>query len=69
MGVPVLGHQGGWDEILLVALPIVLFVVLLRVANSRAAHLDEAEQAESTPSDPSGAAEEDPADHSPEGHG
>ena len=35
----VLAHQGGWDELLLVAAPIVVFVVLLRVANSRAAHL------------------------------
>jgi hypothetical protein len=35
----VLAHQGGWDEVLLVAAPIVVFVVLLRVANARAAYL------------------------------
>jgi hypothetical protein len=33
----VLAHQGGWDEMLLIALPIALFVLLLRIANSRAA--------------------------------
>lgn len=32
----VLAHQGGWDEILLVAGPILLFVLLLRLANKRA---------------------------------
>lgn len=35
----VLAHQGGWDEMLLIAAPIVIFVVLLRIANARAAHL------------------------------
>jgi len=39
----VLAHQGGWDEMLLVALPIALFVGLLRIANSRAARLHDAE--------------------------
>ena len=29
MGMTVLAHQGGWDEILWVALPVVLFVGLL----------------------------------------
>ncbi len=32
----VLAHQGGWDEMLLVAVPIAIFVILLRVANTRA---------------------------------
>jgi len=32
----VLAHQGGWDEILLVLTPIVLFAGLLLVANRRA---------------------------------
>lgn len=32
----VLAHQGGWDEMLMVAAPIALFVVLLRIANARA---------------------------------
>jgi len=31
-----LAHQGGWDEILLVLVPIALFAVLLVVANRRA---------------------------------
>jgi len=34
--VGVLAHQGGWDEMLFVAVPIVLFVLLLRLANRRA---------------------------------
>lgn len=42
----VLAHQGGWDEVLLVAAPVALFVVLLRVANQRAAAAEQAEQAE-----------------------
>lgn len=32
----ILAHQGGWDEFLLVATPIALFVLLLRAANRRA---------------------------------
>lgn len=32
----VLGHQGGWDEILFVLLPIALFAGLLALANRRA---------------------------------
>jgi hypothetical protein len=32
----VLAHQGGWDEMLLVAGPILGFVLLLRLANKRA---------------------------------
>ena len=34
----VLAHQGGWDEALVLLAPVALFVVLLRVAQSRAAH-------------------------------
>ena len=33
----VLAHQGGWDEMLMVAAPVGLFVFLLWVANARAA--------------------------------
>ena len=33
----ILAHQGGWDEALLVALPIALFACILWVANRRAA--------------------------------
>lgn len=32
----VLAHQGGWDELLFVLLPIGLFAALLAVANRRA---------------------------------
>lgn len=38
-------HQGGWDEVLLVLVPIALFAGLLAVANRRAAR----EQAEREP--------------------
>jgi hypothetical protein len=31
-----LAHQGGWDELLFVLLPIGLFAVLLAIANRRA---------------------------------
>ena len=36
-----LAHQGGWDEILLVGGPVLLFAGLLRVANKRADRLAE----------------------------
>jgi hypothetical protein len=40
----VLAHQGGWDEILFVALPLGLFAFLLFIANRKAqAQLDEEE--------------------------
>jgi hypothetical protein len=45
-----LAHQGGWDEILFVLLPIAMFAGLLAVANRRAtreqASRKQAEQAE-----------------------
>jgi hypothetical protein len=34
--VPVLAHQGGWDEMLFVLVPISLFAGLLALANKRA---------------------------------
>jgi hypothetical protein len=34
--VTVLAHQGGWDEVLFVLLPIALFAGLLAIANRRA---------------------------------
>ncbi len=42
----VLAHQGGWDEMLFVLVPIALFALLLRLANRRASRLepDEREQ-------------------------
>jgi hypothetical protein len=39
-GLLVLGHQGGWDEILLVAGPIVLLAILLWRANRKASRAD-----------------------------
>lgn len=36
MAAAMLAHQGGWDEILMVAIPMLLFVVLLGVASRRA---------------------------------
>jgi len=40
-GAAVLAHQGGWDELLMVLGPIVIFAVLLRTANRRASRLEE----------------------------
>ncbi len=37
MTAALLAHQGGWDEIAFVLLPIALFAGLLAVANRRAA--------------------------------
>lgn len=38
-GVIIIGHQGGWDEILYVAGPVVLIASLLWVAHKRANRL------------------------------
>lgn len=49
-----LAHQGGWDEMLFVALPIALFAGLLSVANRRATkiqHDREDSAADDTPAD------------------
>jgi hypothetical protein len=50
-----LGHQGGWDEILLVAGPLLVVGLLLWLANKRvSAQLEQANETEgraSTPSD------------------
>lgn len=35
LAAPVLAHQGGWDEILMVIAPLALFWLLLRAANRR----------------------------------
>lgn len=34
-----LAHQGGWDEFLYAAIPILVIALLLRIANSRAKKL------------------------------
>jgi hypothetical protein len=36
-----LAHQGGWDEALIVAVPIGVFAVVLWLANRKAARLQE----------------------------
>ena len=41
----VLAHQGGWDEMLFVAVPLGLFAFLLYLANRKAQrHLDDEEE-------------------------
>jgi predicted MFS family arabinose efflux permease len=54
-GGVVVAHQGGWDEIILVAAPIALFAVLLWFANNRAKRQLEADDA-------------DTSDHAPPAH-
>ena len=39
----VLAHQGGWDEILFVLAPLVLFALLLLVARRRVDRMDDDE--------------------------
>ena len=41
-----LAHQGGWDEILFVLVPIALFAGLLAVANQRASRAQDDRDAE-----------------------
>ena len=55
--VPVLAHQGGWDEMLFVLVPIALFAWLLSLANKRATREQAARDAAANP--PPGAAEDD----------
>ena len=45
----VIGHQGGWDEILLVAGPIALIAALLWVADKRSRRLADARLTEAGP--------------------
>ncbi|MEY2452158.1 MAG: hypothetical protein QOD92_1732 [Acidimicrobiaceae bacterium] len=48
----VLAHQGGWDELLFVALPLGLFAFLLFIANRKAqAQLDADEGEQDTEAD------------------
>ena len=42
----VLAHQGGWDEILFVLSPLVLFAVLLMVARRRVDQLEDEPEGE-----------------------
>jgi len=45
---PVLAHQGGWDEVLYVAIPALVLLYALRKAEKRARADAEAKQAEQT---------------------
>ncbi|MFM7062317.1 MAG: hypothetical protein ACKO04_02320 [Actinomycetes bacterium] len=36
VSISLLAHQGGWDEILMVAVPVLVFGLLLAAANRRA---------------------------------
>lgn len=51
-----IAHQGGWDEILMVLVPIAAVVLLLRLANRRA----RAAGVPTAPRPPGGAPEPDP---------
>ena len=42
MTAALFAHQGGWDEILFVAVPIAIFAGLLAVANRRASKIEDA---------------------------
>ena len=47
MGIPwILAHQGGWDEALYVAVPVLILLYALRKAEKRARANAEARQAE-----------------------
>lgn len=46
MTAAVFAHQGGWDEILVVLLPLLLFAGLLRMARRRADQMNAANEAD-----------------------
>ena len=47
-----IAHQGGWDEMLFVALPLGLFAFLLYMANRKAQHqLDDEDDEQDDPVD------------------
>ena len=48
----VLAHQGGWDEMLMVLGPILVIVLLLRVARNRAAKTTEPTDADADADQP-----------------
>ena len=51
-----LAHQGGWDEMLFVAVPIVIFGSLLAIANRRASRIERQQppNGEGSPGDETG---------------
>jgi hypothetical protein len=50
----VLAHQGGWDEVLFVIVPIGIFAALLAVANRRASRIEEQRNRQAGPGGKSG---------------
>ena len=44
-----LAHQGGWDEMLFVAVPILIFGSLLAVANRRASRIEQQQKLRQPP--------------------
>lgn len=59
----ILAHQGGWDEMLMVAVPVGAFAGLLYVANRRASKLGDT--GEATDEAPSGSSTPPPAPRGP----
>ena len=59
--VELLAHQGGWDEILMVLGPVVIFVYLLVIARKRAVAIADAEAQAADAERPAADAEDDPA--------
>jgi hypothetical protein len=57
----VLAHQGGWDEMLMVAGPILVFWLILRLARRRAERMT-APGDPGTPEGPEGPTSTDPTD-------
>lgn len=53
--VSLLAHQGGWDEILFVLMPLVIFAGLLMAARRRVDRLDD--DGEATKADDAGTAD------------
>lgn len=51
LGIGLLAHQGGWDEILWVMVPIVVMVGLLRVATVRVRNRSRAQAPDASSSD------------------
>lgn len=47
-----LAHQGGWDEIAMVLVPIVIFAILLVVANRRADTIEGGRERDGDPPGP-----------------
>lgn len=61
---PVLAHQGGWDEALMVIVPVGLFVALLRLAIVRA---EQADRAKGSPGDTGRSPEHDTGEEADDG--